>query len=78
MPVHLVLSPKREGLRRFCFNHVGGRDGMKTLVAKTLALAEEMVEVGDDPEGKGGYKSGGGDSQYPGPYYPTGDAPFDC
>ena len=50
MPVHLVLSPKREGLRRFCFNHVDGRDGMKTLVAKTLALAEEMVKVGDDPD----------------------------
>ena len=76
MPMHLVFTKTRRIATFFASNDVDGRDGMKTLVAKTLALAEEMVEVGDDPEGKGGYKSGGGDRQYPGPYYPAGDAPL--
>ena len=51
---------------------------MKTLVAKTLALAEEMVEVGDDPERKRGNEASGRDRQDPGPHYPPGHAPFDC
>ena len=78
MPVHLVLSPKREGLRRFCLQSCRRKRWYENSVAKTLALAEEMVKVGDDPERKRGNEASGRDRQDPGPHYPPGHAPFDC
>ena len=72
------ISKTRKDCDVFAFNPVDGRDGMKTRVAKTLALAEEMVKVGDDPERKRGNEASGRDRQDPGPHYPPGHAPFDC
>ena len=46
------------------------------LLLLSVSLAEEAVEVGDDPEGDGGDEGGRGDCQYPGPDDATGDAPF--
>jgi hypothetical protein len=41
-----------------------------------LELAEEAVEVGDDPEGNSGDESRGGYGQDPGPDDAPGDAPL--
>ena len=43
-----------------------------------FVLAEEAMEMGDDPEGDGGDEGGGRNSQYPGPDDAAGDTPLNC